>query len=267
MSSPMSHTAFPSQADLFYYCTTASISEGNLSARYGPPSKSSLRIGVVVLGQEQVQLLDIAVVDLFASLGRNRFSKTNASEAAIENALDEVDIRYVNMTGEGSFPVTSGTRMPVTPSESRSGREVKNSITNAPRFDVLVVPGTVSISEIPAAAASFIATQVSSPDLIAVMSIASGVRYLAQAGILHRQRAAAPKYMLADLESQFPQTFWQQSGWARHESIWSSKSAVSALDMVAAWIQEYFWDRTEVVEHALTTAGISLHDEYTHCDY
>ncbi|KAI8934063.1 hypothetical protein NX059_008828 [Plenodomus lindquistii] len=256
MPSRRSHTSFPSQADLFYYCTTASTSEENIAVRYGPPSKSSLRVGVLVLGQEQTQLLDLAVIDMFASLSRNRISRTDATETAIEEALDEVDIRYVNVTGEGSFPVTSGTRMPVT-----------NSVMNAPQFDILVVPGSFASNEIPAAAATFITTQASSSNLIAIMSIASGVTYLAQAGILHRQRAAAPKSLLAALESRYPQTYWQQSVWARHEKIWSSKSALSALDMVVTWMREYFWDRDEAREHALTTAGISSHDDYDHCDY
>lgn len=114
MPSPRSCTPLPSQADLFYYCTTSSTSDDNLHACYGPPSKSSLRIGIIVLGKEQIQLFDLAMVDLFASLGRSSISKTGGTDAAVAEAVDEIDIRYVNLTGEGSFPVTSGTRMPVT---------------------------------------------------------------------------------------------------------------------------------------------------------
>jgi hypothetical protein len=118
-SPPRSYTSFPSQADLFYFCTTSSTSEEDLNIHYAPPSKSSLRIGVVVLSQDQVQLLDLAPLDLLSMLGRNRISRLNATEAAIEEAMDEIDIRYVSVTGEGSFPVTSGSRMPVTVSGLR----------------------------------------------------------------------------------------------------------------------------------------------------
>ncbi|KAF1940169.1 hypothetical protein EJ02DRAFT_467538 [Clathrospora elynae] len=115
MPSPQrSFTSFPSQADLFYFCTTSSTSEEDLNVHYAPPSRSSLRIGVVVFGQNQIQLLDLAALDLLALMGRNRISRINATAAAIDEAVDEIDIRYVNVTGEGSFPVTSGTRMPVT---------------------------------------------------------------------------------------------------------------------------------------------------------
>jgi hypothetical protein len=114
MPSPRSFTSFPSQADLFYFCTTSSTSEEDLNIHYAPPSKSSLLIGVIILGQEPVQLLDLAALDLLAMIGRNRLSRTNTSAAAISQAVDEIDIRYVSVTGEGSFPVTAGTRMPVT---------------------------------------------------------------------------------------------------------------------------------------------------------
>lgn len=113
-SPPRSYTSFPSHADLFYFCTTSSTSEEDLNIHYAPPSKSSLRVGVVVLSPDQVQLLDLAALDLLATLGRNRISKINTSSGAVDEAIDEIDIRYVSVTGEGSFPVTSGSRMPVT---------------------------------------------------------------------------------------------------------------------------------------------------------
>ncbi|CAE7192426.1 hypothetical protein PTTW11_07550 [Pyrenophora teres f. teres] len=111
---PRSSVSFPSHADLFYFCTTSSASEEDLNIHYAPPSTSSLRIGVVVYSPEPVQLLDLAALDLLAMVGRNRISRINAADAAIDEAVDEIDIRYVNVTGEGSFPVTSGSRMPVT---------------------------------------------------------------------------------------------------------------------------------------------------------
>lgn len=113
-SPPRSYTSFPSQADLFYFCTTSSTSEEDLNIHYAPPSKSSLRVGVIIFGQDQVQLLDLAPVDLLAMLGRSRISKMNASAQVQEECVEEIDIRYVSVTGEGSFPVTSGSRMPVT---------------------------------------------------------------------------------------------------------------------------------------------------------
>ena len=115
---PQSYTQFPSQADLFYFCTTSETSEDDLDIHYAPPSRSSLLIGILVSGPEQLQLLDLAALDIIAMVGRNRISKLNPSENALEEAVDEVDIRYITQSGEGSFAVTSGARMPVTVRES-----------------------------------------------------------------------------------------------------------------------------------------------------
>jgi hypothetical protein len=116
MSTPRGYTTFPSSADLFYYCTTTSTSNSleDLNLRYSPPSKSSLKIGVVVVGTDQVQLLDLAVVDLLAKISRIQIDLFHAPESTQDQAVDELDIRYVNESGEGSFGVTSGARMPVT---------------------------------------------------------------------------------------------------------------------------------------------------------
>ena len=59
-------------------------------------------------------MLDLAVVDLLSMIGRNRLIRLDAPEEALDEAVDEVDIRYINESGEGSFSVTSGARMPVT---------------------------------------------------------------------------------------------------------------------------------------------------------
>ena len=115
MPSPRTFNAsFPSHEDLFYFCTTSSTSQEDLQIHYTPPSRSSLRIGVIIFGQEPVQLLDLASLDLLAMLGRNRLHRLNPTAAVLDEAVDELDIRYVSVTGEGSFPVTAGTRMPVT---------------------------------------------------------------------------------------------------------------------------------------------------------
>ncbi|KAF2635902.1 class I glutamine amidotransferase-like protein [Massarina eburnea CBS 473.64] len=250
MSTPRGYTTFPSSADLFYLCTTSSTSKEDLNLHYVPPSKSSLKIGVLVLGKDQVQLLDLAVVDMLAKIGRGRISTLNAPSSTLDEAVDELDIRYVSETGEGSFAITSGARMPVT-----------NSFANAPPFDILIIPGSFTASELAASASSFLATQYSNPDMVAVICIASGILDLAQTGLLRQKRATGPSFLLSTLQQQFPETTWLSMPWTRHDRLWSSASAISALDMVAAWMREYFWDRREAIECALAAAGIAPLDD------
>ncbi|KAF2709331.1 class I glutamine amidotransferase-like protein [Pleomassaria siparia CBS 279.74] len=250
-SPPQSYTHFPSQADLFYFCTTSSAEEEDLDIRYAPPSKSSLKIGVLVSGPDQIQMLDLAVVDLLALISRNRLIRFDAPEEALDEAVDEVDIRYVNESGEGSFSVSSGARMPVT-----------NSFENAPQFDILVIPGTFSKIELPLSVSIFLTTQAANPNLVATMSISSGILTLLQTGFLHGKRATCPPSLFTKLQKRSPGIFWQQTRWTRHGNVWSSNSAITGIDMVTTWMREYFWDRSEAVKFALAAAGAPLIDEF-----
>ncbi|KAJ4401419.1 hypothetical protein N0V91_007968 [Didymella pomorum] len=249
-SPPRGYTTFPSDADLFYMCTSSSSAE-DLGINYVPPSQSSLRVGVVILSLDQIQLSDLAAVDLLSTLGRSRISRLSAPASTLEEAVDEVDIRYVSVTGEGSFPVTSGARMPVT-----------NSLANAPQFDVLVIPGSFTAKELPPAATTFLAAQCSSPDLHAIFSISSGILHLIQTGLLWKRRASAPRCLIPALQQRYPDTLWQTRAWNRHDKLWTSSTAISALDMIASWMREFFWDRHEAVECALAAAGIGSLDDF-----
>ncbi|KAF1964971.1 hypothetical protein BU23DRAFT_585298 [Bimuria novae-zelandiae CBS 107.79] len=249
-STPRGYTTFPSSADLFYFCTTSSTSEEDLDIRYAPPSKSSLKIGVLIVGNDQIQLMDLAVIDLLAKIGRTSISRLHAADGAQDEAVDELDVRYVNESGTGSFSITSGARMPVT-----------NSFEDAPQFDILVIPGSFTASELSASAITFLTTQSSNPSMIAIFCVSSGILRLAQSGLLYQKRATGPPSLLRTLRQRYPDTLWQNFSWTRHDHLWSSTSAISALDMVAAWMREYFWDRTEALRCALTAAGIPPLDE------
>ncbi|OAK95857.1 hypothetical protein IQ06DRAFT_231304 [Phaeosphaeriaceae sp. SRC1lsM3a] len=251
-SPPRSYnTSFPSDAELFYSCTTSSTSTEDLNIHYAPPSKASLKIGVVILSQHPTHVLDLAALDLLAMVGRNRMSGLSASTAAMDEAVDEIDVRYVTASGEGSFPITSGGRMPCT-----------NSFENSPQFDILLIPGSFSTGPLPPSAILFLTTQCSNPNFIAIMSLVSGILHLAQTSVLQKRRAAAPRSLLPALKARFLETFWRSTPWERHDRFWSSNSAVSALDMMRTFMREYFWDRKEAVECVLNAAGIGELDEY-----
>jgi transcriptional regulator GlxA family with amidase domain len=94
------------------------------------------------------------------------------------------------------------------------------------------------------------------------MSISSGIQELVQSGSLHQKRATCPTAMFSTLQHRFPETNWQETAWVRQDKIWSSRSAVTGLDMIAAWMREYFWDRSAALECALSTAGIAPLDDY-----
>lgn len=144
------------------------------------------------------------------------------------------------------------------PLKEMLAKEIKNSLDDAPQFDVIVIPGTFSTStELPVSVATFLSNQAAGNNLIAILSISSGISTLAQTGLLHQKRATGPSSLLPTLRQRYPETSWEAAPWTRHEKMWSSNSALSAMEMLASWMREYFWDRSAAVECALDAAGMS----------
>lgn len=133
----------------------------------------------------------------------------------------------------------------------------QNSFADAPQFDILVIPGSFSASELPVSATTFLTSQSSNPGMTAIFCVSSGILRLVQSGILFQKRATGPPSLIRTLRQRYPDTVWQNMPWTRHDYLWSSTSAISALDMVAAWMREYFWDRQEALQYSLTAAGIA----------
>jgi transcriptional regulator GlxA family with amidase domain len=138
----------------------------------------------------------------------------------------------------------------------------QNSFEDAPQFDIIVIPGSYSRGELLASTSAFLTEQTSNPNFIAIMCISSGILTLVQSGVLNQKRATAPSFLLPALRQQFPESLWQETAWTRQDSIWSSSSAVTAIAMMTAFIREYFWDRAEAVECALSAAGIAPLNDY-----
>jgi hypothetical protein len=114
--SPPSGTPYPhlpSQADLFYLCTTLSTSDASLNLNVGPPSKSSLLIGILLLGNDLIQTLDITPIDLLTMLSEEAIERLGAPEDITSDGIG-LDIRYVSESGEGLFSLTAGLKVPVT---------------------------------------------------------------------------------------------------------------------------------------------------------
>lgn len=94
------------------------------------------------------------------------------------------------------------------------------------------------------------------------MCIASGILHLAQTGLLRQQRCTGPPSLLPGLCQSLPEAGWVEMPWTRHDQLWSSGSAITAFDMMAAWLREYFWDRGEVIEWGLKAVGVPPLEQY-----
>jgi transcriptional regulator GlxA family with amidase domain len=89
------------------------------------------------------------------------------------------------------------------------------------------------------------------------MSICTGANILATAGALEGRNATAPFVLLRMLSKVRPETQWMMRRWVGEgTSVWTSGGITNGMDMTAAWIREYFWDRPELVKFVLTSAAV-----------
>lgn len=58
-------------------------------------------------------LLDLATVDMLAMLTRERAERMRAPIGALEETI-ALDIHFVSESGEGTVPIMSGARIPIT---------------------------------------------------------------------------------------------------------------------------------------------------------
>jgi hypothetical protein len=89
------------------------------------------------------------------------------------------------------------------------------------------------------------------------MTICTGVNILASSGALAGHNATAPYILYPLLEKRYPQVKWNWTRWVRAADgkIWTSGSIGNGMDMAAAFMREYFWDRAELVEFVLNGAA------------
>jgi transcriptional regulator GlxA family with amidase domain len=101
------------------------------------------------------------------------------------------------------------------------------------------------------------------------MTICTGVNILASSGALAGHNATAPYILYPLLEKKHPQVKWSWTRWVRaaNGKLWTSGSIANGQDMVAAFMRDYFWDRSELVEFVLTSAAVGDRGkEYTQAE-
>jgi hypothetical protein len=110
---------------------------------------------------------------------------------------------------------------------------------------------------------AFIRNITDNPNTIATMTICTGVNILASSGALAGHNATAPYILYPLLEKRHPEVKWGWTRWvkAADGKLWTSGSIGNGLDMVSAFMKDYFWDRAELVEFVLNAAAVGDHGQ------
>lgn len=99
--------------------------------------------------------------------------------------------------------------------------------------------------------------QAQSKGTVGTFAVCSGVFPLTQTFVLHGRRATAPADFLPMFREKAPNTTWLEQRYVQDGNVWTSGAVTNGLDMMAAFMREYFADRAEVVEIALKASAVS----------
>jgi len=217
----------------------ASVSNGAKT-----PSKSTLNVGMMFV--DMTQYLDTGPIDLLAMMGESYVSAFMLGGKIDEQKL-KMNIYYISENGKTPIGTTAGLKiLPTT------------SFDNAPPLDILVIPGGNPMHPQTPKERAFVRNITDSPNTIATMTICTGVNILASSGALAGHNATAPYILYPLLEKKHPQVNWSWTRWVStaNGKLWTSGSIGNGLDMVAAFMRDYFWDRPELVELVLTSSAV-----------
>jgi len=217
----------------------ASVSNGAKT-----PSKSTLNVGMMFV--DMTQYLDTGPIDLLAMMGESYVSAFMLGGKIDEQKL-KMNIYYISENGKTPIGTTAGLKiLPTT------------SFDNAPPLDILVIPGGNPMHPQTPKERAFVRNITDSPNTIATMTICTGVNILASSGALAGHNATAPYILDPLLEKKHPQVNWSWTRWVStaNGKLWTSGSIGNGLDMVAAFMRDYFWDRPELVELVLTSSAV-----------
>ncbi|KAI1962480.1 hypothetical protein LOZ58_002822 [Ophidiomyces ophidiicola] len=168
-----------------------------------------LQIGVLLCGV--VQLLDLAVIDLFAILHPDYLAKCDVSQSVLDQAVPST-IHYIGQSS--SAELTGSITMNITDHVSSESVAPGN-------LDILLIPGP-DPSEVPSdEILNFVRAHHEFGTTI--ITICTGSQVAAYAGILDGKQAAGPWKLLPILRERFPEVKWNDTHrYVREDNIWCS---------------------------------------------
>jgi transcriptional regulator GlxA family with amidase domain len=95
----------------------------------------------------------------------------------------------------------------------------------------------------------------------AFLTICGGMMGAALAGVLVGKTATAPRFMVSELQKQQPGTNWVEKRWVRDGKIWTSGALLNGLDLMKAFMLEYWPELTNV---AIPLGGWPVRDVEYH---
>lgn len=124
---------------------------------------------------------------------------------------------------------------------------MQETISTAPKLDILIIPGPEP-AYVPSAAVNKFLDESYSSVSIAVLTICTGFIPALHSGLLNGRIATAPRSLLPMLRSQHPSIEWTDKRWTRDGKLWMSGGVTNGMDLMAAFVRtQWNSDLVEIV--------------------
>ncbi|KAL2148031.1 hypothetical protein VTI28DRAFT_87 [Corynascus sepedonium] len=139
-----------------------------------------------------------------------------------------------------------------------------HSFENAPPLDILVVPGGIGNRILEqqnnTAMEDFIAARY--PQLQYLLSVCTGAKIIARAGVLEGRRATSSKAVWNSVITYGKNVTWvPDARWVVDDNIWTSSGVTAGIDMVYAFLQHYYSDDRASVQEMLNIIEYAPHQD------
>ena len=127
-----------------------------------------------------------------------------------------------------------------------------HDVTNAPKLDVLLVPGGLGTNPHLKKEMDFISGRY--PQLKYLITVCTGSLIAAKAGVLNGATATTNKQAWGMVKDYGPDTTWKaRLRWVQYGNIWTSSGVSAGTDCVLAWIEHAFENGPALVDEICTT--------------
>jgi transcriptional regulator GlxA family with amidase domain len=176
------------------------------------PTGRQVRIGVLV--PSEVQLLDLACVDVFAMLSHNYLAYLKMLPASLTDLAPDVTISYVGL--DAAVPTTAGTKMECT-------HRIGDADVAPGKLDIVLVPGPDPFAEWGGDVTGWLRGHAGTEGTD-VLCVCTGIFLLGEAGLLKGRTAAGPRGLQKVIGEKYEgvRLVGDRYRWVRDGNVWTS---------------------------------------------
>ncbi|KAJ6546934.1 ThiJ/PfpI family protein [Mycena capillaripes] len=196
-----------------------------------------VRIGVFIPGD--TQLLDMACVDIFASMSKEYLSLLPMIPRHMVDIAPSVHISYITSKAVNpsmTIPATAGVKLQAT-------HDISDPEVQPGTLDIVLVPGPDPSSSWEKPVLEFLAGHAKC-ETTDILSVCTGIFLCGAAGLLDGRTASGPRGLQDEIKKKYPAVnlIGTEYRWIQDGNLWSSGGITNGNDLVAAYARtgKYF---------------------------